>query len=134
MSEARVFTEKELEHMYAEQWVRYMDNHDQARKSFHELKAWLGPRIWGVFMTLPFTQEHMDHVLNVLPRAMWHPNQTPQKILATAIAASCAEWSKLDEHTKPVTKPPAPVQLERTGNVVHAAFGKRNETTDRTNL
>lgn len=132
MSEARVFTEKEMEHMYAEQWVRYVDNHVQARKSFHELKAWLGPKIWSVFVILPFTQEQMDHVLNVLPRAMYHPNQTPEKILAAAVAAGCVQWSKLDEHTKPVTKPQ--LALERTGNVVRAAFCKRNVTTDRVNL
>ena len=132
MSEARKFTSYEIESMFAAQWSEYMDE-PTARKAFHKVKAWLGPRYWNVLVELPMTTEQLDHLFNVLPRAKATPGETPSTIMAEIIGVGCKQLTSLDaplNHEHLSKKP----DVVRVGNVIRAAFGKRNETTDSSDM
>jgi len=139
MSDARKFTEKEIEAIFLEQWETAIGEGRQgALNGFQRLKGWVGPQYWKLLASMEFTEWEWKCLINIIPDGMYRKMSSRDFLAevigkgADRIARTDAE-KRLEENTR-TAKPKPTVERTIATNVVLVQFGKRNETTDRANL
>jgi len=131
VTEARKFTEHEVQTLYLQQWEHEIGKGRAfAIGAFQRLKRWVGPSLWDTLLNLEFTEQEWYELLNALPRGM--VDKVPSKrFIAMMLLYEPKRFISMAE-VAPMKGLPKRPTVTAAGNVLRLQFGKQNSKDDST--